>query len=251
MKNTISLKLIGDVSLSDFSEVMGHLSSLIDNLTFDVGEKAEIEWEIARLEGGSATAVIVGKSFDEEAIIKVVQAYEVIGEAIANDTPIPYAEPIAKEARAITGVLNGKITSLKMSTDEFEAFIDHSVETENEEKEQDFTFGTITGWVETLSKRGQMRFILYDTLFDRAVECHIAKDQEHLLLEAWDKKITVAGKVYRDPETGRPFKVRDINYIEVKREVPPGSFMDAEGVVPWKDGDEYPEEIIRRYRDAQ
>ena len=32
---------------------------------------------------------------------------------------------------------------------------------------------------------------------------------------------------------------------------PPGSFMRAQGIVPWKEGDELPEDIIRRYRDAQ
>lgn len=251
MKNTVSLKLNGDVTLSDFAKVMNHFTALIDELTSDVGEQAEIEWEIAKLESGSAMAVVVGKSHNEFAVDKVVQAYEVIGQAITENKPIPYSETIAREARSITHVLNGKIKSIEMLTEDYATLIDYSVVDQDTEEEKGYSYGTITGWVETLSKRGKMRFILYDTLFDRAVSCYLAKNQENLMLDAWDKKITVAGKVYREPETGRPFQVREINYIEEKGTSPPGSFMRVQGIVPWRDGDELPEDIIRRYRDAQ
>ena len=251
MKNTVSLKLNGDVTLSDFAKVMNHFTALIDELTSDVGEQAEIEWEIAKLESGSAMAVVVGKSHNEFAVDKVVQAYEVIGRSITENKPIPYSERIAHEARSITNVLNGKIKSVEMRTDDYETLIDSSVVEQATEEERGYSFGTVTGWVETLSKRGKMRFVLYDTIFDRAVTCYLAKDQENLMLDAWDKKIAVAGKVYREPDTGRPYQVRDVNYIEEKGTSPQGSFMRVQGIIPWQDGDELPEEIIRRYRDAQ
>lgn len=226
---------------------MGHLTSLIDLLSVEVGDKAEIEWEISKLEGGSATAVIIGKSFNEEAVEKVVQAYEIIGSAISKKHPIPYSYPIAKEARAITSVINGRIRSVELQKE----IIDYYINDDISEYEAEFTIGTVTGWVETLSKRGRMRFILYDTLFDRAVNCYLSQDQEKFMLDAWDKRISVAGKVFREPETGRPIEVRDINYIDIKPEIIPGSFFNVEGIIPWKDGDEYPEDIIRRLRDAE
>ena len=248
-KNTISLKLNGDVPLAEFSKAMGHLSALIEELTKDVSGKVEIEWEIARLEGGSATAVIAGRSYDETAVEKVVQAYEVIGEAIEKDEPIPYSTSIADEARAITQILNGKITSIEMSTEDFGVSIEKSLEIEGE-YDKEYSYGTVTGTVETLSKHGRLRFVLYDSLFNRAVICYLNQDQHSLMLDAWDKRVTVAGKVFRDHVTGRPIEIRDISYVEPRKEVPPGSFMKVEGVIPWKEGDEYPEEIIRRYRDA-
>lgn len=250
MKKTISLQLNGDITLSDFSKVMAHFTDLIDELSSDIGRPAEIEWEIAKLEGGSATAVIVGKSPDLAAVEKVVQAYETIGKAIESNGPIPYSQRISRQARAITEVLNGKITSIEMRTEEFEAVIHQSVYYEEEFK-TDYSFGTVTGKVETLSKHGRMRFVLYDTLFNRAVNCYLSKDQEYLMLDAWDKRIMVSGKIFRDPTSDRPLEIRDINYIEVKDEVQPGTFLQVEGIIPWKEGDEYPEEIIRRYRDAQ
>ena len=38
MKNTVTLKLNGDVTLSDFSKVMNHLTTLIEELTTEIGE---------------------------------------------------------------------------------------------------------------------------------------------------------------------------------------------------------------------
>ena len=251
MKNTVTLKLNGDVTLSDFSKVMNHLTTLIEELTTEIGEQAEVEWEIAKLESGSATAVVIGKSHNEFAVDKIVQAYEVIGQSITNKKPIPYSETIAYEARAITQVINGKIISVEMGTNDYQTVIEESVADQPQEEGKEYSYGAVTGWVETLSKRGRMRFVLYDTIFDKAVTCYLAKNQEGLMLDAWDKKIAVAGKVYREPSTGRPYQVRDVYYIEQKGVSPPGSFMRAQGIVPWREGDELPEEIIRRYRDAQ
>jgi len=251
MKNTVSLKLNGDVSLSDFTKVMNHFTNLIELLTSEVGKQAEVDWDIAKLEGGSATAVVIGRSIDEIVVDKIIQAYEIVGQAITENKPIPFSDTIAIEARSITHVINGKIKSIEMRTDEFKTIINSSMVEEISEEEMNYSFGTVIGWVETLSKRGNLRFVLYDTMFDRAVTCYLAKDQEGLMLDAWDKKIAVAGKVYRDLETGRPYQVREVNYIEEKSRSPQGSFMLAQGIIPWVEGDELPEEQIRRYRDAQ
>jgi len=194
--------------------------------------------------------VIIGKSTDEVAVEKVVHAYEVIGKSIEERDPIPYSREISRHARAITEVLNGKITSIEMMTDDFDAQIIEA-HTYEEELKSDFTFGTVTGKVETLSKRGKMRFVLYDTLFNKAVNCYLALNQEHLMLDAWDKRIMVSGKIFRDPITIRPVAVRDINYLEIMKESQPGAILQVKGILPWREGDEFPEVIIRRYRDAQ
>jgi hypothetical protein len=249
--NTLALTLTGEVPLAEFAEAMGHFSSLINALTNEIGEEAEIEWEISRLEAGSATAVIIGRSTDASAIEKIIRAYEVIGNAIHNEEPIPYSEPIAREAIAITGLLNDKIKSVEFKTEGFAAAIDKPVSIKiDDEPITDYSFGTVTGMVETLSKRGKMRFVLYDSLFDRAVECFLGKGQEHLMLDAWDKRILVAGRVVRDPINGRPTNVHDINYIEVQEESPI-DFESLAGILPWKEGDEYPEVTIRRMRDGE
>ncbi len=248
-KDTLGLTLQGDIPLAEFAQAMRHFASLVEALTNEVGEHAEIEWEIAKLESGSATALIIGRSVNQTAIEKVVKAFEIIGGSIQNDEPIPYPEPIAREARAITGLLNGKITSVEFKTEEFGVSIDRPIELQ-EITSGEFSFGTVTGTVETLSKHGKMRFVLYDTLFNRAVDCYLQKGQEDLMLDAWDKRVRVAGQIYRDPISGRPVDVRDIKYIEPIKESSI-DLMSLVGIIPWKEGDEYPEEAIRRLRDAE
>ncbi len=248
-KNTITLKLQGKVPLAEFAKAMEHFSALVNELSDDVAGTPDIEWEITKLEAGSATAVIIGKSPLETAVEKVVRAYEIIGSAIKNNKPIPYSENIAKEARSITGLLNGKIKSVEFITDELSTAIDKPFIFE-EHPQREYSFGVVSGTVETLSKRGKMRFILYDSLFDRAVNCYLGKGQEQLMLNAWDKRVFVAGQVYRDPTTGRPTDVKEINYVQIVRENQ-ASFMNLAGIIPWRSGDEYPEQAVRRLRDAE
>lgn len=247
-KNSLTLTLKGDVPLAEFAKAMGHFSALVELLTADVGGNTDVEWEISKLEAGSATAVIVGRSPYEEVVERVVQAYEIIGTAIKNKKPIPYSENIAKEAKSITSLLNGKIRSVEFTTDEISTAIDQPTLVD-EPMQREFSFGVVSGTVETLSKRGKMRFVLYDAIFDRAVNCYLRAGQEHLMLDAWDKRIFVAGQVYREPVTGRPTDIREINYIQL---IPDSQIdlMSLVGIIPWSDGDEYPEETIRRFRDA-
>lgn len=248
-KNSLTLKLQGDVPLAEFAKAMGHFSVLVEELTGEVGGTSEIEWEIARLEAGSATAVIISKSPYEDVIEKVVRAYEVIGNAIQSNKPIPYSEKVSKEARSIAGLLNGKIKSVEFVTENSSSVIDKPIFFD-EQIPREYSLGSVSGMVETLSKRGKMRFVLYDSLFDRAVNCYLRAGQENLMLDAWDKRVFVAGHIYRDPITGRPTDIREISYIEVL----PDSQIDLlslAGIIPWHDGDEYPEETIRRFRDAK
>lgn len=247
--NTLTLKLQGEVPLAEFAKAMGHFSALVEALTDDVGGNTDVEWEIVKLEAGSATAVIIGKSPYEEVVEKVVQAYEIIGAAIKNNKPIPYSENISREARSIAGLLNGKIKKVEFVTQQATAIVDTPF-IYIEPLDREYSFGAISGTVETLSKRGKVRFILYDNLFDRAVNCYLKSGQEHLMLDAWDKRVLVAGQVFRDPNTGRPTDVREINYVQVLNE-DQSNFMSLAGIIPWRDGDEYPEETIRRLRDDE
>lgn len=250
MKNKVTIKLNGSVTLSDFSKVIENLSGLIDELTDEVGDNAEINWEITKLESGSAYAEIIGSSFYTEAVEKIVSAYSVIGNAIENNLPIPYSQKIAHKAREITHVINQKISSIVMGTDDGLSTINRSVEHIAQEEIREYSFGTVTGTVETLSKHDSLQFTLYDNLFNKAVHCHLKPEQADQMIDAWDKRVTVAGKVFRDVITGRPYKIVDISYIERNDSSAVGSFKKARGVLRRKNRDELPEVTIRRFRDA-
>jgi hypothetical protein len=92
---------------------------------------------------------------------------------------------------------------------------------------------------------------LYDNLEDKPVYCYLTEGQEELMRGAWRQRAFVVGKVTRDPLTGRPVNIRHITAAEVLRDVPPGSYVHARGIIPFDPKGPSPEEIIRRFRDAR
>jgi hypothetical protein len=251
-KTTLSLKLNGDVPLDLFAEAMGHFSALILSLTEDVLGPEKVDWEVARLEGGSALALIRGQHQEEEKIERVVHAYEQVGRALEWGYPIPYSEQVASHARGITAILNGQVTSIAFATDDYTASIDkHRSEAEQEAAQPDrvYSLGALTGIVGAIAKRPFLKLTLYDTLFDRAVTCYLEKSQEETARNIWGQRVTVTGMISRDPDTGKPIDVRQVTHIEVEQHSPPGSYKRAQGIIPWEEGSELSEEIIRRLRD--
>ena len=69
--------------------------------------------------------------------------------------------------------------------------------------------------------------------------------------EAWGQRAPgLVARVSRERDSGRPVAIRQILKIEILEDVPPGSYLLAKGAVPWQPGDEMPEDIIRRLKDA-
>jgi hypothetical protein len=48
MKNRVSIRLNGDVTLSDFAKVMNHLTALINYLTIEIEEEAKINIDLPK-----------------------------------------------------------------------------------------------------------------------------------------------------------------------------------------------------------
>lgn len=59
-----------------------------------------------------------------------------------------------------------------------------------------------------------------------------------MIRNMWGKYVTVTGKIYRDPITGRPLEVCKLEGVEILQDEPPGSYKRARGAIPWKDGTE-------------
>lgn len=251
--NTLTLYLTGDVSLAQFAEAVRHFSNLVDLLSREVAPETEIDWMVEDLQAGSALASIVGVAERETPVLRVVRAYEAVGQSLQRGEPILFSEPIRREAVAITKVINDKITSVSFQTAEEDAIVYADYDAPRATKlEPRVSFGAVKGTVETLSSRGKLKFTLYDPIFDKPVTCYIAsEDFRSRLKEIWGKSVTVYGRVTRDPQHGRPMSIRDISRIEDVLSVKPGSYKAARGAFNWSEGDEPAEVTIRRIRDAE
>jgi hypothetical protein len=247
-KDTITLTLSGEVDLHRFATAVSNLELLVQELSRAEGAE-KIRWVIADLQVSSATATTRGESDILAEVERVVNAYEYIGESYqAGRRPSGYPQNVVKAADAIVGVVGDKITSIRFETPDREFTVASRPELAISAVIK--SLGAIEGRVQTLSNRKGLRFVLFDTLNDRAVSCYLTEGQEERMREIWGKRAIVEGEISREKETGRPIAIRNITDIKVLLEPERGSYLRARGIAPRKPSAPLAEEIIRQLRDV-
>lgn len=242
------LSLRGVVPLHLFSEAVEHFNGLVGALTSEVGEDA-VEWEVRRLQAGSALIEVAARSDDVVLIERTVDAYAEVAQALQRNEPVPYSQDVARHAYGLTGILNGKVTGLSFSDGLREFVIDEPIESEPATDRRDqVAWGTIVGEVGSLQTRPTLRLTLFERFFDRAVSCYLSDNQKSIARAAWGHQAAVTGLIYRDPTSGKPSRVRDIRSIDIL-ETAGVDFRKARDTVPYLSGSPLPEVVIRRIRD--
>lgn len=256
MSDTLTLALHGDVALADFSTAVAHLSRLVAALAADE-HVAGVIWQIDDLEYSSAITTVRGipeNGTKLEEIDRVVRAYIEVGHALAQGTTIPYSPAVRREAIGLTAVLReSAIEAVRFETAESDAIIREQSALPTApvvEVEQVEAYGAVTGRVQTLTSRNNLRFTLYDHIYDRAVSCYLVEGRESMMRQMWDRVATVEGWISRDPKTGRPLTVRRVSNVTALAEVEPQGYIEARGALALKDDDPLPEVLTRRLRDA-
>jgi hypothetical protein len=259
LNDSATLQLQGEkIPLGAFADAMLHFRGLIVALSGTVPGGRDVDWFVADLVYGSAQATIRGevRPGREAVVDQVIRAYDRLGAHLDKADLIIYEPRVVKEARALTGILNGQVDGLLFQT----ALHDWIIRKPRHEGKRvsspwsvvgaSEAYGAIEGRVQTLTNRGGLRFTMYDTLDDRAVSCYVSEGQEHTMVGIWGKRVLVEGLISREPVSGRPVAVRQITSITELPERGPGSFRDARGIIPLRPGGLLPEEAVRRVRDA-
>lgn len=247
-KDTITLTLNGEIDLHRFATAVSNLEVLIQGLSKEKGAE-NIRWVIHDLQTSSAMATVRGESDILEEVERVVNAYEDVGQSLQAGERPDYSETVVKAANAITAVLGNKVTSVRFETPdrEFTVASRPGIAIESVIMK---SFGAIEGRVQTLTNRKGLRFVLFDTLHDRAISCYLSEGQEERMRELWGKRAIVEGEVSREKDTGRPLAIRHIADIKALEEIQRGSYLRARAVAPRKPGAPLAEVIIRQLRDA-
>lgn len=251
----LTLTLDGDIPLDLFARAVTHFKDLVVALSDEASDDQVVEWHIEHLQSGSAIIEIRPYADDIEIIDRIVRAYDEVGEALANREPVPFSQAVANAAYGLTGLLNGKITGLALQT-RYNRFtiteaapIQHTTAAAHRP-----AWGEVRGEVGGITRRPNaqdtpnVQITIYDELFGRAVACHLGPGWHDKVTQYWGKRIAVTGLVYRDAQSDRPYKVREITSINILR-LPSGEYWRARGAIPWQLGDEPAEASIRRLRD--
>lgn len=248
--DTASLILDGeDVPLRLFEEGVTNFRLLLDALSKTISGDAGIEWVVDRLDTSSTITRVRAQTSRPVEVAPVFRGLMAVGRALEVHQAIPYGRSVRKPAQALTGILNGRVTSLRIETSDEDVMI---------RKDHDGTprltttkaFGAVTGRIQTLSSRGGYAFTLYDAVFDKAVSCYLQAEQEDWIRDKWDRRAIVEGLVSRDPETDRPLNIRGITAIEILPEPAVGVYLPTLNDLPPTNTGEGTDALIRRLRDA-
>ncbi len=200
------------------------------------------------LDAGSATITFAAQGVEEETVEKIVRGYATVGRSLETGEAIPYSRKVETAARRLTSVLNGTVTAVRFETPEETAtVVSPSAKVEAQRHLQ--AYGAVEGRVQTPTSRGGLSFVLYDSMFDKAVRCYLQAGGEELMRGAWDRRAVVEGWVSREPVSGRPVSVRKVSAVNLLDEVERGQYRKARAAVPLS-GDVPPEETVRILRDA-
>ena len=243
VRNTVTFALGGRIKIQELAEGINVFQRLIAALTHSAG----VAWVVEDLQPGSAVATLRGEADDPAKVERIVNDYDEIGGLLERHERLDYGRRVVQAANAIR-TLAEAVEYVRLETSD----ADYTIYGNGQARERSLTtaVGAITGRVQTLSNRGGLRFNLYDTVHDRAVGCYLVEGQEELMREAWGRRARVSGTISRELVTGRPAAIRQILSVEILEDVPPGSYRQARGVVPWNIGEKMPEDIIRQLRDA-
>ncbi len=77
--------------------------------------------------------------------------------------------------------------------------------------------GTIEGKLRTLTDRGTLQFVVYDSLYDRGVNCFITDELAQGAMLAFRKRVAVSGMIQYDRE-GHPASIR-VDEIKVFKDI--------------------------------
>lgn len=251
--DTVTLALHGPISLDQFAQGVQRFHALIRALS-DEAHLRGVTWQIEDLQVSSAVATARGVASNgtkPAEIERVVRNYLEVGQSLESGELVPFSKPVQTEATGIAALLKIGVEAVRFETAESDATVREAVaEVQAPTPKSREAFGAVTGRVQTLTSRSELRFTLYDRLHDRAVSCYLKEGGEPQMREMWDRVATVEGWVTRDYETGRPLAVRRVAAVTPIEEVGPQDYMRARGAVPPEGEQESAEAVIRRLRDA-
>ena len=262
--NNLTFAVEGNVFLDDFGKAIRDFELLIRRLSDEYRGTSPIDWEVTEIVRGSALITIGSLSKDQAAVSTVVRAYADIGSALEAGRLPNYPKHILQPAQRLAALPNGRISSVRFQTPEFDAIISsHRRESDEDEHagrewhgrpRRRWSYGAVEGRIQTLSSRQALTFTLFDSLNDKAVTCYLTSTSKDRigrpLADYWDKRAIVTGKVYRDPVTHRAITIREITGIRVIDDYAPGQYRRALGVDRASPEDPAPEAFVRQIRDA-
>ncbi len=239
----------GDIDADLTLEISGHavtpdkflrsvrsFFAILTEVSKTVSDKP-VDWLVQVKKGSNLVGVMPRPGFDQAAVAVITDAVargiaQVEGEASVPDFFNERALKSLRDLGRVTGASDHDDTVVNVwvrkepvkVTQKAVAHVSDLLATEHEDH------GSIEGRLQTVTERGRLQFIVYDSLWDRPIRCLIP---EHLMKQAFDafgQRVEVYGLVkYR--KDGRPVSidVEDIVAFPPRETIP--SYRDVHGIL--------------------
>ena len=258
-KDTLKLKIEGDVSLSDFQTVVDSFVQLVSLLSTESNPNVVIDWVVSELDTGSAVLATRGTGDTKaarETIIAVVDTYGRLGKASMHGQLDEYSLPVQECIHRLTSVVNGRIPSVSFVSDDSEWKIDTAIEPateavgpESRMRIQAFVRTSVRGLVVTLDRKQSLYFTLQDTHTGVNFRCYPGIERIRAMGAMWGRYVTVEGTHNRMSEVPT---ITEITEIVVHEEQDAGAWRDAIGCAPRHPhgSTDDPQTAVRKIRDG-
>jgi hypothetical protein len=249
--DSVTLFLDGAPTLDDYAHALDALRALLSAITERVAGPISVEWRVDTLEASSALTTLRGEAENMAVVEEAAATYLDVGRKLAQRQEVD--AHYQRSTNMLLTVLTARVPSLRIETDLDDVTITlptdqlADVVQLRPTPQQKAQIGAVEGRIETMSRRRGLRFVLFDSAFDKAVTCYLDPGQEDLMRDAWGRLAIIEGMVKRDPTSGRPTTVRQVTAVHLLDEGERGGWRRARGAQP---DAEPSEDRIRRIRDA-
>lgn len=252
----LTLQLDGNPDASKFASFIYNSTSLVNALSNSVlkgqhRRRNKLRWYANNVSiTGGAEVSYEAPNSDPQKFELVESAFFEVGNALRYGGDIPYSQSVADYASRLRKIVRDDVESLIFINQKNEAIVRRDIEVASAPSAI-AAYDEVEGRIETISSRKGLRFILYDSYFDRAVTCYLDDPETASdLTDYFGKVVRVMGLVTRDSGTDRPFKIKNIGVRGITLvEKPEYSWRDAENIIQFTP-ELTPEGYIRKLRDA-
>ena len=217
------------LSPSDFIDGVREFFSLIKAVTAEICEDSEkVKWVIEVKKG---SAIVSFKRHPDQSIpnvenvIKTVHSSFKILETSAEE-PESIPEEAYKHLQNLAKIAcpddktESKISIIR--NDEQIKITNQSVKHIREIlKDGKQAYGSVEGWLQTVSLREKLHFVLYEPVWDKPIKCWVDKKHLQAMLKLFGKRVEVYGNIrYRKDGAPTSIKVDEVKPFPDGNEIP-------------------------------
>jgi hypothetical protein len=224
-KNSLTLDFDAPVVTPDtFRRLVSAFVDLLNSVTEKAaGTGRRAIWNMVVSEGSRLlTATAVADRTTESVAEKVVRAIPDGLRRLEKGTPAPptyFDQRALRAARELASIpKERKLTYVQFrAVGSSVSISERAAETVVKLLGQHQALGTVEGKLQTISDRQTLQFVVFDSLYDKGVNCFMGEAIMEQAMQAFRKRVAVTGMVQYDQE-GQPVSIR-VDAIQVFKDV--------------------------------